>query len=52
MELPEEFAQWRQDGVYETAMLADWFYKEAKEIAERFDKRNKSDYYMKNLQKA
>lgn len=52
MELPKEFEAFRQDGVYETAVLADWFYKKAEEIAERFDKRNGSSYYADYLGRA
>lgn len=52
MELPKEFAQWREDGIYETASLADWFYKEAEAIAESFDKRNGSGFYMEYLKRA
>ncbi|MCI9078379.1 MAG: hypothetical protein HFH68_05545 [Lachnospiraceae bacterium] len=52
MELPEEFAQWREDGIYETAVLADWFYKETEAIAESFDKRNGTGFYMDYLKHA
>lgn len=52
MELPKEFGQWKEDGVYETAVLADWFYKEAESIAESFDKRDGTGYYMECLKRA
>lgn len=52
MELPMEFAQWREDGVYETAVLADWFYKESEAIAKSFDKRNGTGFYMEYLKHA
>lgn len=52
MELPEEFAQWRKDGIYETSLLADWFYKESETIAESFDKRNGTGFYMEYLKRA
>lgn len=52
MELPKEFEAWKEDGIYETAVLADWFYKKSAEIAERFDKRNGSNYYKDYLERA
>ena len=52
MELPKEFEAWKEDGIYETAVLADLFYKKSSEIAERFDKRNGSSYYKDYLERA
>ena len=52
MELPKGFEAWKEDGVYETAVLADWFYKKSADIAERFDKRNKTSYYKDYLGRA
>lgn len=52
MELPKESGIWRKDGVYETAVLADWFYKKSADIADKFDKRNGSSYYKDYLEHA
>lgn len=43
------FELWKEEGIYETAVLADWFYKKALEIAESFDNRNGSSYYTEYL---
>lgn len=38
--LSPDFPLWKQDSRYETAELRDYFYNEAKELAEKFDARN------------
>ncbi len=50
MELPVKSEVWREDGIYNTSVLADWFYTQASGIAESFDKRNSNDYYTKHLE--
>lgn len=50
LELPAKSGVWREDGIYNTSVLADWFYKQASNIAESFDKRNGNDYYTKHLE--
>jgi hypothetical protein len=39
----------RQDDTYDTAALAEWFGREARRIAEQFDRRNGNDYYTREL---
>lgn len=38
--LPADFPLWNADNRYETAAMRDYFYAQAKELAERFDARN------------
>lgn len=38
--LPQEFALWNAENHYETKQLRDYFYEEAKTLAEKFDARN------------
>ena len=49
LELPREFALWREDGEYRSQELADWFYAQASETAQRFDRRNGSDWFCRDL---
>ena len=49
LELPQEFALWREDGEYRSQELADWFYAQASETAQRFDRRNGSDWFCRDL---
>ncbi len=51
LRLPEQFAQYRADGVYSAPELALWFYQQAQDIGARFDRRNRSDYFAKDLAK-
>lgn len=52
LELPGEFPLWREDGEYDTGELAEWFHRQAAEIAGRFDARNGSKWYRKDLEAA
>lgn len=52
LELPKEFPLWREDGRYDTRALADWFYGQASEIGQRFDRRNGSSWYREDLRVA
>jgi len=52
LELPREFALWREDGAYNAQELADWFYRQCVEIAARFDARNGSSWYANDLKTA
>jgi hypothetical protein len=47
-----DFPIWNANGVYRCSELADWFYGQAKGIAERFDLRNGSNYFTQNLELA
>lgn len=49
MNLPPKFELWQEDGVYETSRLKEWYYKKASELAAAFDRRNGSDYFMRDL---
>ncbi len=50
LELPREFALWQEDGEYRSQELADWFYAQASETAQRFDRRNGSDWFCRDLE--
>lgn len=52
LELPKEFPLWREDGSYSVQALADHFYAQSVDIAARFDRRNGSDWYSKDLKTA
>lgn len=52
LELPREFPLWREDGSYPAQALADHFYAQSADIAARFDRRNGSDWYAKDLKTA
>ncbi|HYP02369.1 MAG TPA: hypothetical protein VER76_19420 [Pyrinomonadaceae bacterium] len=41
-----------EGGVYETASLAAWFLEQARALAARFDARNESDYYTRDIEEA
>lgn len=47
--LPREFPLWKEDHTYKSADLAEYFYNEAKTLAERFDKRNGNTDQMDEL---
>ena len=49
LELPDAFPLYREDGVYSTGKLAHWFHTQAADIADRFDRRNGSDYFSADL---
>lgn len=50
LELPREFSLWREDGEYEAGGLAEHFHGQAAEIAGRFDGRNGTKWYAKDLE--
>lgn len=52
LDLPETISFCRAAGEYDCAGLADWFYREAAAIGERFDRRNGSDSYARKLERA
>lgn len=49
IKLPVKFPLYSGDGIYNCEKLAGWFYGQAAEIGSRFDKRNGSSYYEKDL---
>lgn len=52
LSLPKEFALYREDGRYNAAELARWFYEQALDIAKKFDQRNGYPYYQNQMEKA
>ncbi len=52
LRLPEKFALYRSDGEYKAPELALWFFRQAKDIGEQFDQRNRSNYFADDLAKA
>lgn len=46
------FPLYREDTIYHTDTLAQWFHTEAEKIAARFDARNGTDYFQRNLAQA
>ncbi|HBA96951.1 MAG TPA: hypothetical protein DCZ23_02480 [Lachnospiraceae bacterium] len=52
LSLPETFQLYKKDGIYNCHSLAEWFYSQAQDIGKRFDKRNGSSYFEKNLELA
>lgn len=49
LELPEQLSCYRSDHIYQTKEMEAWIYKQAKNIAERFDQRNGTDSFQRNL---
>lgn len=49
LQLPEAFPLYQKDGLYYIPDLASWFYTQASNIGRRFDLRNHSDYFAKDL---
>lgn len=47
--LPQEFPLWNAECSYDTKQLRDYFYEEAKSLAEKFDARNGNSMYMDRL---
>lgn len=47
--LSKEAGCYQKNGIYNCSDLAEWFYRQAEEIGKRFDKRNQSDYFAKDL---
>ena len=52
LKLPEAFPLYTKDGIYQCKELGEWFYKQAENIGQKFDKRNGSRYFEENLAKA
>lgn len=51
LNLDPSFPLYRENGQYPIAELYDFYHKRALDTAEKFDKRNGTDYYKKELQK-
>lgn len=49
LSLPKKFDGWREDGQYDTTALARWLYGQTVEIAHRFDRRNGSSRFGKQI---
>lgn len=49
---PDSFPLYQKDGIYPCLDLARWFREQAEAIAQRFDRRNGSDYYGRKLRPA
>ncbi|NCE64351.1 hypothetical protein D1159_07055 [Pseudoflavonifractor sp. 524-17] len=49
LDLPQTFPLWRKDGQYGCDALAEWFYAQALDIAQAFDRRNGTGWYGENL---
>ena len=50
--LPKSFPLWKEDGIYNTNEVSDWFHAKTLDIAKKFDNRNKSKYFEMNLNAA
>ncbi len=50
--IPNQLAVYREDGTYEVSALEEWVYTQLQDVAGRFDQRNGTDYFAKNLEKA
>ena len=49
LKLPEQIPFWNEKGEYHTEELAEYFYGQAQGLAKRFDARNGSDYFLRDL---
>lgn len=49
LDLPKKFPLYREDRSYSTRELEEWFYRQVKTISQRFDQRNGSDYFAKDM---
>ena len=47
LKLPEKFKLYKADGIYSTKALAEYYQSKALDLINKFDKRNESDFYMK-----
>ena len=47
LKLPEKFKLYKADGIYSTKTLAEYYQSKALDLINKFDKRNESDFYMK-----
>ena len=50
LQLDNSFPLYQESGKYNIAELCDYYYQRARETAEKFDKRNGTDYYIKKLE--
>jgi hypothetical protein len=50
LSLPRTFPLYEVGGHYESSRLADWFQKEAREIARKFNERNGTDHFTHELE--
>ena len=48
--LDSSFPLYNKENIYNTRNMAEYYYKEAEEIAKKFDKRNGTDKYIKELE--
>ena len=49
--LPDKVPFWKENGIYNTKEMEKWFYSQAVSVAESFDRRNGTDYYIKELER-
>ncbi len=49
LSLPEEFPMYNKSGSYNCKELEQWFYEQAEATGNKFDKRNNSNYFKKNI---
>lgn len=49
--LPDKVPFWNENGIYNTKEMEKWFYSQAVSVAESFDRRNGTDYYIKELER-
>lgn len=47
LQLPEKFKLYKADGIYSTKALAEYYQCKSLDLINKFDKRNESDFYMK-----
>lgn len=52
LELPDQLSCRREDGIYSTRELEQWLGEQTQKIAERFDSRNGTDSFRRNLELA
>ncbi|MCX4325822.1 MAG: hypothetical protein OSJ45_00795 [Lachnospiraceae bacterium] len=50
-ELTGKVPFWQENGIYNTREMEKWFYNQAVSVAESFDRRNGTDYYIKELER-
>lgn len=51
LSLTEQFPLWNSQNTYSVRELEQWFFTQAQKLAERFDKRNGTDYFAKDMEK-
>ena len=50
--LPSNFPLYHADGHYEVKVLMAWFHAQAMDIAQKFDRRNGTDWYARNMEQS